>query len=144
MNSTYKPGDKVELVILRQTQLGFVAEIDGGPEGLLYHDEVFERLDRNQRLPGYIKAIRPDGGIDLILQPFGNLGSDDLGQQILKILEEQNGFIPVNAKSPPKEIYDLFGVSRNKFKMALGGLYKKRLVAFTDTGTELVSQPQKV
>jgi predicted RNA-binding protein (virulence factor B family) len=134
----YKPGQKVALVILRETDLGFVAQINGVDQGLLYHNEVFEKLRPNQELPGYVKMVRLDGSIDLLLQPFGNMGSDMLGQQILETMKSNNGFIPVNDKSPAEDIYDFFGVSRKKFKMALGGLYKKRLIQFTDTGTELV------
>ena len=138
MDEIYKAGDKVDLVILKETDLGFVAQINGLHEGLLYHSEVFEKLDYMQELPGYIKKVRRDGGIDLILQPVGYSGANELGEQILEVLRDNNGFLPVNAKSPAEEVYDLFGVSRKKFKMALGGLYKKRLVTFTDTGTELV------
>ncbi len=142
MDSTYKPGDEVHLMILRETDLGFAAKINGVDEGLLYHNEIFEQLDYGQTLPGYIKQVRPDGTIDLILQKFGNLGSEELGERILKALEQNGGSLPVTAKSPAEEIHDLFGVSRKKFKMALGGLYKKRLIKFTDQRTELVS-PQK-
>lgn len=140
MPGHYEPGQKVDLIILRETDLGFVAQINGMDEGLLYHNEVFERLDRGQALPGYIKQVRANGSIDLLLQPFGNLGAEELGNQILAALKQNNGFLPVNAKSPAERIYDTFGVSRKKFKIALGGLYKKRLVKFTDEGTELVSK----
>lgn len=138
MSTTYSPGQKVDLVILRETDLGFVALINGTDEGLLYHNEIFEILEPDQALTGYIKKIRPDGGIDLILGAMGHLGAEELGSRILEELNNRQGFIPVNAKSPSQEIHNMFGVSRNKFKMALGGLYKKRLVVFTDKGTELV------
>lgn len=138
MKSTYKPGEKVDLVILRETDLGFVAEINGMDEGLLYHDEIFRYLEPDLELPGYIKKVRPDGSIDLLLENISNFGSDDIGQRILKALKDGNGFLPVNAKSPAEDIYDLFGISRKKFKIALGGLYKKRLIVFTEEGTQLV------
>jgi len=140
MSSKYTPGDKVELVILRETDLGFVAEINGSDEGLLYHDQIFKFLQIDQKLPGYIRKVRPDGGIDLLLQSFGHLGAEELGEHILVTLNKRQGFIPLNAKSPAEDIYDLFGVSRKKFKMALGGLYKKRLIEFTENGTKLTSE----
>ena len=139
MKLKYKVGQKVDLVILRETDLGFAAKVDGVDEGLLYFSEVFERLDPGLELPGYIKKIRPDNTIDLYLQPLKHRGAEELGARILEALSQQGGYIPVNAKSPADSIYDFFGVSRNKFKMALGGLYKKRLVVFTDEGTKLVS-----
>ncbi|MEQ1666284.1 MAG: hypothetical protein ABL927_13015 [Bdellovibrionales bacterium] len=139
MTNNYEPGQKVELIILRETDLGFVAQINGVDEGLLYHNEVFELLEPQQSLPGYIKRVRPDGTIDLLLQPFGNFGAENLGNQILETLKKNNGYIQVNSKSPAEKIYELFGVSRKKFKIALGGLYKKRLVTFTEEGTNLVT-----
>jgi predicted RNA-binding protein (virulence factor B family) len=140
MTTALEPGQKVNLKILRETDLGFVAEINGDKEGLLYHNEVFEQLDPGQEVPGYIKKVREDGSIDLLLQPFGNLGSVELGNQILEELRNNNGFMPINAKSPAEVIYKRFLVSRKKFKMALGGLYKKRLIKFTEVGTELVKE----
>lgn len=138
METKYTPGEKVDLMILHETEIGFVAEINGQDKGLLYHNEIFEILEPGQRLHGYIKKVRPDGGIDLLLQNFGNLGSEELSEQILEALRHHEGFLPVNAKSPAEEIYNLFGVSRKKFKMALGLLYKKRKIKFTEDGTELI------
>lgn len=137
MTSNYTPGQKVDLIILAETELGFRVKINGTDQGLIYHNEIFEALDPDQEVPGYIKKVRPDGGIDVLLQNFGSLGSDELGAQIIETLKEHKGYVPVNAKSPAEQIYDLFGVSRKKFKMALGALYKKRLVEFTDEGTKL-------
>jgi predicted RNA-binding protein (virulence factor B family) len=137
MTEKYEPNQKVDLTILRETNLGFVAKINGVDEGLLYHGEIFERLSPGDELPGYIKKIRADGGIDLLLQPFGNFGADDLGQRILQILTAAGGFLPIHDKSPAEKVYEHFGVSRKKYKIALGVLYKKRLIRITDKGIEL-------
>ncbi|MEQ1877189.1 MAG: hypothetical protein ABL958_11115 [Bdellovibrionia bacterium] len=138
MPNQYVPGQKVALVILRETDLGFVAEINGADEGLLYHDEIFEVLRLDQEITGYINRVRENGKIDLILQPFGNFGAEEIGEKILAKLEENNGFLPVNDHSSPEKIYQLFDVSKKKFKIALGGLYKRRLVLITEKGIELV------
>lgn len=140
MNSKYEPGQKVELKIIRETNLGFLALINNEDTGLLYHNEIFEHLEPGQEVPGYIKKVREDGGIDLQLKAFGNFGAAELAEQILLALKENEGFIPINAKSPAEEIHNHFGVSKKNFKMALGSLYKKRLVIFTDDGTELVKK----
>jgi predicted RNA-binding protein (virulence factor B family) len=130
----YTAGQKVNLVILRRTDLGFVAKINDQDEGLLYHNEIFEHLDPDQKLPGYIKKVREDGRIDLQLHAFGNFGAEDIGKQILQTLDEHHGFLPVNDKTPAEKIYELFGVSKKKYKIALGGLYKKRLILISDEG----------
>ncbi|MFN7824605.1 MAG: hypothetical protein ACK5P6_04515 [Pseudobdellovibrionaceae bacterium] len=139
----YQPNQKVNLVIDRETDLGFVALIDNQDEGLLYHNEIFERLQVGQELPGYIKKVREDGQIDLILQPFGNFGTGDLSEQILSTLRGKNGFLPITDKTEPEVIYNTFGVSKKKFKMALGHLYKKRLIQISDEGITLLVSPKK-
>ncbi|MEK6775073.1 MAG: hypothetical protein AABY64_14125 [Bdellovibrionota bacterium] len=138
MATSYEPGQKVNLLILRKTDLGFVAKINETDEGLLYHDEIFELLEPGQSLPGYIKKVRPDGGIDLLLQAFGNFGAAELGKWILEILARNGGFLPITAKTPPEKIYELFGISKKKYKIALGGLYKMHKVTVDDDGVRLV------
>ncbi len=138
MLNKYKPGQKVDLIIIRETDLGFVAEINREDEGLLYHNEVFQRLDPQQSISGYIKAIREDNSIDLLLQPFGNQGADELGLRIIVALEDNNGFLPINNKTSAEIVYDYFGVSKKKYKMAIGNLYKNRIIEITEKGIELI------
>ena len=133
----YKVGQPVELEILRETPLGFVAFINGKDEGLLYHNEIFENLKSGLQIPGFIRTLREDGGIDLILQAIGSHSSDQIGVRILEVLEDAKGRIEINSKTSAEEIYRLFGVSKKKYKMALGGLYKQRLVKISDTHIEL-------
>ena len=134
----YEVGTKVELEILRETDLGFVAKINGEDEGLLYHEEIFELLEPRQVVPGYIKKIRDDGAIDLMLQNIGNLSTEELAQTILQEIKDSGGYVPINSKSPASKVHYHFLVSRNKIKMALGYLYKKRLIEFTDEGTKVI------
>lgn len=135
--SKYMPGEKVDLVIVRETPLGFVAQINGAEEGLIYHNEVFQLLESGESLPGYIRKVRDDGSIDLLLQPIGHSGARELGDCILAALEQSKGFLPLTSKTEAEEIYRLFGVSKKKYKMAIGGLYKKRLIQITDDGIYL-------
>ncbi len=136
----YKVEQKVELFLVGKTDLGFKAIINGRHVGVIYKNEVFQDLSYGQRLPGYIKKIREDGKIDLILQPVGSKGSQDLGQKILEILKSKGGFLPIHDKTSPEEIYDLFGASKKKYKMALGGLYKKRLISVDEDGVRLLKK----
>ena len=140
MEEKYKTGHKVELEILRETDLGFVAKINQEDEGLLYHEEIFEILESGQKVPGYIKKVREDNNIDLILQNLGYLGTKELAEEVYQHIKEEGGFIPINAKSPAKEVHYHFLVSRNKFKMALGYLYKNRRVAITEDGTKMIDK----
>lgn len=136
----YKIGQEVELIVKAETDLGYKAIVNGKHWGVLYWNEVFKELFRNQELKGYIKKIREDGKIDLTLYPTGISGREDLSKFIMKRLEDNDGFLNVTDKTPADEIYDLFGVSKKKFKIALGALYKNRLISIDDEGIFIVKQ----
>jgi predicted RNA-binding protein (virulence factor B family) len=136
--ATYATGEKVDLMIGAMTDLGYKAIVDGAHSGMLFHSEVFQPLERGQRIEGFIKQIRPDGKIDLCLHKPGYEKVADLTDIILDYIKGQGGFMPVTDKNPPDEIYDLFGVSKKTYKKAIGALYKKRLITFEKNGTRLV------
>lgn len=135
------PNQKVDLLIFGESDLGFDAVIDNRYRGVLYHNEVFQDLDYGQRLSGYVKKIREDGKVDLMTQLRGTRGTTDLGRLIKEKLRENGGFLPLTDKSPPEEIYRLFGVSKKKYKMAVGRLYKHQDVALEPDGVRLVERP---
>ena len=129
--SRLAPRQKVSLLIFGETDLGFQAIIDGRYVGVLYRNEVFEELEYGSQRLGVVKKVRPDGKVDLLLQP------DSVGKRILDRLEEAGGFLKVTDKSDPAEIAELFGVSKKKYKIAVGGLYKQGLVDLESDGIGL-------
>ncbi len=140
--SQYTPGQKVDLVILRETPLGFVAEVNKVDQGLLYHNEIFESLKVGDQIPGFVKKVRENGTLDLLLQPLGHHGAEELGERILDALKKNKGFLPLSNKTHAEEIYHHFGVSKKKYKMAIGGLYKKRLITVEDDGIYLTESKE--
>ncbi len=137
----YQIGDSVELVVISKTEMGVKALVDGRYIGLIYKDEIFKPLSYAQPISGFIKKVRDDGKIDLQLtDPLksGHRTADPVADQILERLAESDGFLPINDKTQAEEIYEWFGVSRKKFKIALGSLYKKRLITVDDDGIRLV------
>ncbi len=138
--ASYEEGQKVDLIIGGETDLGYKAIINHKHWGLLYSDEVFQLLHTGQKIVGYIRKLRPDGKIDLILQPAGHQATGEIGTRILELLQQKGGFLPINDKTPAEEIYERFGVSKKKYKIALGGLYKQRLLKVDHDGIRLVSK----
>ncbi len=136
----YESGEKVNLHIAAKTDLGYKTIINGTHWGVVFHNEAFLPLERGQRLDGFIKHVRDDGKIDLCLQKPGYEKVTELTDIILQYLERQDGFMPITGKSSPGKIHTLFGVSKKTYKQAIGALYKKRLIEFTDTGTQLVGK----
>lgn len=127
----------VDLIIGNSTELGFKAIVNQSHWGLLYKDEVDQRLSFGQSIRGYIKHIRPDGKIDLSLTSRSEQ-RDSHSEAIQQYLHEHNGFAPVHDKSSPDLIMKLFGMSKGQFKKTIGGLYKKRIITIDDDGIRLV------
>jgi len=137
----YKEGQAVELMVADFTELGFKVVIDDKYWGLLYKNEVFQSLKRGQKLSGFIKRVRPDHRLDVILsQDKYGQKVDNTSAKIIKVLEKQGGFVSLTDKSPPDVIYDTFGVSKKVFKQAIGGLYKQRKIVIEDKGIRLANK----
>lgn len=127
-NSHFEPRQPVDMMIYERTELGYKAIIEATHLGLVYANEVFQPLHIGQRLQGYIKAIRPDQKIDLMLQLPSPVVQDALAQKILDHLQAQGGTSTFTDKSSPDDIYREFQVSKAHFKRAIGLLYKQQKI----------------
>jgi len=131
---TVKEKDAVELIVYRKTEIGYSVIINKKHIGLLYFDEVFRELNIGDKADGFIKTIRPDHKIDVVLGKQGYQKVDDETETILRLLDQHNGYLPYHDKSDPDDIYRVFGMSKKTFKMTVGKLYKDRKIELTKTG----------
>lgn len=136
---TVKEKDIVDLLVYRQSELGYVMIINNLHTGLLHQNEIFTQLHIGDKLQGFVKTIRPDNKIDLVLGKPGYQKVEDETGKILRLLNENNGYLPYHDKSDPQEIYDFFGMSKKTFKMTAGNLYKQQKIVFTKTGMQLIT-----
>ncbi|ORU94914.1 MAG: GntR family transcriptional regulator [Cycloclasticus sp. symbiont of Poecilosclerida sp. M] len=135
----FTPQQQVNLIIANSTDLGFKAIINNSHWGVLYKNDVFQKLSFGQSKKGFIKRIRDDGKIDLSLQG-GKETRDKYSKIILNYLEKKNGFAPVHDKTSPEIISDTFGMSKGAFKKAIGGLYKQRIITISKDGIRLLEK----
>lgn len=133
-----KEMDPVDLIAYRTSELGWVMIINNAFTGILHSSDIFTPILKGDHLKGYIKKIRPDNKIDLALGVPGYAKVEGEADKILRLLEENRGFLPYNDKSAPEDIYGFFGMSKKTFKMTTGHLYKQKRIAFTDTGIQLL------
>ncbi len=124
----YEPDDEVDILIWQKTDLGFKAIIENKYAGLIYDNEVFQSLHTGDTLKAYIKQVREDGKIDLILQKPGFEKVDDFSRVLLEYIKDHDGCVMLTDKSPAEDIYDEFGVSKKTFKKGVGDLYKKHFI----------------
>lgn len=136
---TVKEGEKVELVILKETDLGFNVIVNNEHEGLVYQNEIFKELNIGDKLEGYIKNIREDNKLDISLQAIGYSRFNDVNTELIySRLEQNNGFLAITDKSSPDEIYSSFGISKKAFKKSIGSLYKERKIIIEPNGIKLI------
>ena len=124
-----KPREKVDLMIVSESDLGYKAVVNGTHLGLLFKSEVFQKLRPDDKITGYIKSIREDRKINLALHLHERSAQDELADRILRYLEEHDDVSTLTDYSPPEAIYRQFGVSKGNYKKALGSLYKKRRIS---------------
>jgi uncharacterized protein len=134
---TVKEMEEVDLVAYRKSDIGWVMIINNKHTGLLHDSEVFRNINVGDQLRGFIKTIREDNKIDLVLGKPGYQKVEEETEKIMRVLQENGGSLPYNDKSAPEDIYRYFGMSKKTFKMTIGALYKQRKIQITETGIAL-------
>ena len=136
---TVKVLDEVDLTVYRRTDIGYVVIINNIHTGVLHHNEIYRDITAGDKFKGFIKKIYPDDNkIDVAAGKPGYNRVEDETQKILRLLNENNGYLPYYDKSDPEEIYSFFGMSKKTFKMTVGNLYKQKKISLEKTGIRLV------
>ncbi len=135
----YKPGQEVDVLIARKSDLGYNVIVDNLHWGLVYRNEIFRPLRLGQKLKGYIKEVREDDKIDITLQKKGYDRINGIVERILEKLEDNGGVLDVSDKTVPEIIYNLFECSKKDYKKAIGTLFKERKIELTATEIKLLS-----
>lgn len=136
----YKPGTKVIGVVYEPNEVGYRVIVDQQHWGILYFDEQTDELYRGQKITAYVVRIREDGKIDLSHNPVGYAKSEGEQTRILRILRQSGGCLPIGDKSNSEEIKQITGLSKKAFKIACGGLYKKRKIDLFPTSIVLIEE----
>ena len=135
---TVKEGDEVDLIVLRRTDIGYLMIINNEHTGVLHFNEVYRTIGTGDKFRGFIKKIHPENKIDVVAGKMGYNRVEDEAGKVLRLLKENDGYLPYNDKSDPEEIYTFFGMSKKTFKMTTGNLYKERKISFEKTGIKLL------
>lgn len=136
-DETIEDGQKADLIVWKFTPLGAKVIVNHRFGGLLYRDEVGDRLNYGDKMQGYIRQIRPDGKIDCTLNLGTKSEQEAAKEKIMKALSSHKGFLPLHDKSSPEQIQSQLGMSKKVFKKSIGGLYKSGMIELTDGGIRL-------
>ena len=133
-----KEGDEVDLLVAERTDLGYNVIINHYHLGLIYYSDVFRRISVGHQLKGYVKLIREDNKIDISLEKAGYERIEEHAETIYEMLRQKGGFLALTDKSSPAEIENHLEMSKKNFKKAIGGLYKRGLIALEENGIRLI------
>lgn len=124
----FTKNDEVEIIVYIKTPLGFKVIVNNEFEGLIYHNEVFERVNIGDKKRAYIKYVRDDGKLDISLQKIGVKSSDDNPNKVLEILKSNGGELGFTYKSDAEDIKETFSMSKKAFKASLTKLIEEKKI----------------
>ena len=137
-NLPLKKGEKVQLILINETELGWNVVINQRYIGLVYASDVYKKLYPLSEETGYIKLLREDGKIDVSLQPEGYENIDSFKEKILEKLRENYGLLYLSDQSAPEEIKAELQMSKKNFKKAIGGLYRDKMIEILEDRIRLL------
>ncbi|WP_280748459.1 S1-like domain-containing RNA-binding protein [Parabacteroides sp. PF5-9] len=136
----YTFNQEVNIMVVSEAEIGYKVIVDNLHWGMVYRNEVFQRLERGEELKGYVKEVREDEKIDISLTPLGYIKVEGVSGLILDALKIQGGYLAVHDKSEPELIYSLFRCSKKAFKQAIGLLYKQKMITIEQDGIRLLKK----
>ena len=129
---------EVTLLVRERTPLGFKVIVNNLYDGMIFHNEIFENIEVGDEKRGFIKTLRADGKLDIILQPVGDKSDAFAMQKVLDLLHLTGGVSELHYKSDPETISQVLGLSRKAFKRALTKLIEDKKIEVSPEGMRLL------
>lgn len=137
-DAPYEKDDLVEGIIYELSDnFGAFVAVDNCYSALIPRREAFGNLRVGGRVHARVVKVHEDGKMDLSVREKAFIQMDKDAQMILKRIEEYGGKLPFNDKAEPAIIEKEFGLSKNAFKRAVGGLLKAGKVTITDKSIKM-------
>lgn len=135
----YEENEEVDALVWKPTPLGYKVIVNNRHTGLIYKNQIFQPVHVGEHLRAWVKGIRDDDKIDLMLQPMGYRNViNSVEAAILKCLHNNDGFLPLTDKTAPEVIAEKLQCSKKNFKKAIGALYKQGRIMICDDGIRLL------
>ncbi len=133
----FKQNDEVDILLFAKTPMGFKVIVNNNYEGMIFHNEIFEKVKVGDKKKAFIKLVREDGKLDISLQKIGAKGDDEALNKVLSLLEKNSGFLPYTSKSDADVITKIFGLSKKNFKAVLTKLISQDKIENVQNGIKL-------
>ncbi len=135
---TVEPRQEVDIfVAYRNDEIGYRVVINNRHWGVIYTNQIFRPIAVGDRTKGFVARITEDNRIDISLQQNGLAQIKDSSERLLELLEQGDGFLPLNDNSAPEEVTRITEMSKKVFKRSLGMLLKKGIIEVVEGGIKL-------
>lgn len=129
-------GQEVDLLFFEKTDLGYNVVINNTYKGLVYENDIFQRVAWGDTSKGYIKLLREDGKIDVSLRSLDikQKFDKDCEHILSKLKASPEHKLELNDKSDAIMIMERLEMSKKAFKKAVGILFKARKISIAEDG----------
>jgi predicted RNA-binding protein (virulence factor B family) len=124
-----KKNEPIDILVTKKTDLGYKVIVNNAIWGLIFRSDAYRPLRIGQKTTGFVKTIREDGKVDVILRKAGLEGLNDAAEIILEKLEKaDNQTLFLTDSSDPEAIRLTLNMSKKMFKKGVGMLYKNGVI----------------
>ena len=134
----FSPNQEVELLVFRQTEIGYLCAVNQTHTGMLYASDLMKRIKVPMKTTGYIQRVRDDQRLDLTLRRPGYQQVRASKDVLMDAILDAGGFLDLHDKSRPEEVKERLEMSKKVFKAAAGGLLKEGKIKIEDNGLRAV------
>ena len=129
---TLSPRQKVEALIVSESEIGYRAIVENRHWGMIYKNQIFREVALGDKVEAYVSRITEDNRVDLSLQQKGFAQVKDSAEVLYDAIVEAGGELALTDNSSPEEIREQLNMSKKLFKRSLGVLMSHNRVVCTD------------
>ena len=129
---TLSPRQKVEALIVSESEIGYRAIVENRHWGMLYKNQLFREVVLGDKVEAYVSRITEDNRVDLSLQQKGFAQVKDSAEVLYDAIVAAGGILALTDNSSPEEIRETLNMSKKLFKRSLGVLMSHNRVVCTD------------
>ncbi|MFR9649129.1 MAG: S1-like domain-containing RNA-binding protein [Rikenellaceae bacterium] len=133
-----KSGSEVEIMVASESEIGYRVVINNRHWGMIYKNQIFQPIQLGDKMIAYVKRITEDNRIDIMLRRSGYNEVKDSASELLDVIREHGGELPLNDNSAPEDIVRMLKMSKKLFKRSLGVLLKRGDVVQSEKGVKIV------
>ena len=134
---TLSPRQKVEALIVSESEIGYRAIVESRHWGMIYKNQIFREVKLGEKVEAYVSRITEDNRVDLSLQQKGFAQVKDSAEVLYDAIVAAGGTLALTDNSSPEEIRDVLNMSKKLFKRSLGVLMSHNRVEVGENGIKV-------